>query len=592
MDGVTHIGASAFSGCSNLSNIIIPDSVTTIGNSAFSSCTSLQSITIPDSVTSMVYAFYNCHNLMSVVFPSGISSAYGAFSGCYRLVEVITDLDIPVGSSDYGEVALHAIEVHSSRESKLTRNGNYVFYTYNSINYMVNYLGDDTLLELPEYYNDQEYVIYDYAFAGCNTLENVIIPNTIKSLPRYAFYYCEFIDYVYIPNSVISISDTTFYGTNSFQIVLYCEVSEESSSFKDYIKDYYVVWDCKNNDIASDGYIHIVIEGVYYGLKNGTANVLSSQTDETYFNIQDKIIYNSISYTVTRIGKNAFYVESGEEILIVPNTIKYIEGRAFRVFNGGHFNIFYIGTQEEWNSIYVDFLNDSYYRYYYSEDAPTTIGAFWHYVDDVPTIWPEYVAPIYSEGLEYTSNGDGTCYVSGIGTCTDTILYIPPTSPSGDTVKSLGAEPSHIIDASSSPIFAGAGITEVHIPYSVEYIHPTVWIDAKEINNIVVHENNPNYKSIDGNLYSKDGSEIVKYAPAKEDTEFTISENVIEIGKYAFLYCENITGVIFVDAYDWYFSDNDILISGYIFTHSELSDPANAATYLKSTYCHCWLKKN
>ena len=45
---------------------------------------------------------------------------------------------------------------------------------------------------------------------------------------------------------------------------------------------------------------------------------------------------------------------------------------------------------------------------------------------------------VYSEGLEFTSNGDGTCYVSGIGTCTDTDIVIPLTSPEGDSVTSIG----------------------------------------------------------------------------------------------------------------------------------------------------------
>ncbi|MBQ7172779.1 MAG: leucine-rich repeat domain-containing protein [Clostridia bacterium] len=45
---------------------------------------------------------------------------------------------------------------------------------------------------------------------------------------------------------------------------------------------------------------------------------------------------------------------------------------------------------------------------------------------------------VYSEGLEFVSNGDGTCYVAGIGTCTDTDIRIPPVSPEGDSVTSIG----------------------------------------------------------------------------------------------------------------------------------------------------------
>ena len=53
LDGrsVTGIGIFAFSLCTSLSSITLPDSVTEIGISAFSNCDALESITLPDGVT-------------------------------------------------------------------------------------------------------------------------------------------------------------------------------------------------------------------------------------------------------------------------------------------------------------------------------------------------------------------------------------------------------------------------------------------------------------------------------------------------------------------------------------------------------------
>ena len=59
-------------------------SVTSIGNSAFSDCSGLTSVTIPNSVTSIGdYTFWACSSLTSITIPNSVTSiGESAFSGC------------------------------------------------------------------------------------------------------------------------------------------------------------------------------------------------------------------------------------------------------------------------------------------------------------------------------------------------------------------------------------------------------------------------------------------------------------------------------------------------------------------------------
>ena len=86
-EGVTNIGASAFSGCSSLASVVIPEGVTSIGDEAFYYCQSLTSVVIPEGVTYIGdSAFEGCSSLTSVVIPKGVTSINDrAFFGCRGL---------------------------------------------------------------------------------------------------------------------------------------------------------------------------------------------------------------------------------------------------------------------------------------------------------------------------------------------------------------------------------------------------------------------------------------------------------------------------------------------------------------------------
>ncbi len=88
----------------------------------------------------------------------------------------------------------------------------------------------------------------------------------------------------------------------------------------------------------------------------------------------------------------------------------------------------------------------------------------------------------FSEGLVFKSNGDGTCAVSGVGTCTDIEVCIPSKSRQGDVVTSIGRDafykadfvkkvtiPDTVTEIGNSA-FEFSNITEITIPKSVTFI--------------------------------------------------------------------------------------------------------------------------
>lgn len=153
------------------------------------------------------------------------------------------------------------------------------------------------------------------------------------------------------------------------------------------------------------------------------------------------------------------------------------------------------------------------------------------------------VAVRYSEGLSFDSNGDGTCSVSGIGTCTDTELNIPPVALDNERVTG---------------IFDGAfqfceNLTSVTIPDGVTYIGSFAFDGCKSLTNITLPEgltricndafngcNNLTNITLPGSLKT-----ILRYAfsGCRSLTSITFPEGLSLIYDYAFSGCSNLSSI-------------------------------------------------
>ena len=142
---VTAIADRAFSRCTALTKIEIPDSVTSIGSSAFRNCSSLTSVVIGDSVTSIGdWAFEDCTKLKDVYYTGSVE--------------------------DWCNISF---------------SDGYSNPMWNGVNL---YFGGELVTEIV--IPDTVTKIKDYAFYYCTSLTRVVIPDGVTSIGDYAFLGC------------------------------------------------------------------------------------------------------------------------------------------------------------------------------------------------------------------------------------------------------------------------------------------------------------------------------------------------------------------------------------------------------------------
>ena len=130
-----------------------------------------------------------------------------------------------------------------------------------------------------------------------------------------------------------------------------------------------------------------------------------------------------------------------------------------------------------------------------------------------------------SQGLSYELNEDGLGYtVIGLGSCTDKDIEIPATY-NGLPVTTLGTFEWYK--------WVNTTVTSVKIPASITMIVPRFLTYSSAVTEYIVDENNPIYKTIDGNIYTKDGKTLIAYAVGKAEANFNVPDGVESLGFYA-----------------------------------------------------------
>ncbi len=204
---ITAIGEKAFTGCTLIKELKLPDSVKTIGDNAFAGCTSLRKVELPKNLKSLpLGAFLNCTRLEEAVMPEGlISIGNYAFYGCSALGSI----KLPSTVSEIGAMAL----AECGALENIDASGNKSFTVKDGI------LSDKAgtkLIRASAALTGSVYVengvkeICPGAFSSCAGITDVFIPASVNEIKEDAFGYCSALKNVGFSEGLTVVGDIAF----------------------------------------------------------------------------------------------------------------------------------------------------------------------------------------------------------------------------------------------------------------------------------------------------------------------------------------------------------------------------------------------
>ena len=561
---VNAIGENAFNGNTDITYVLIDRAVTSIGQGAFNLCKSLKNV------------YYNgtkeeWETLCSSI---GVSNDYLIDAKVYYFSQTQPEEGFFWHFDMDGKTPVSwGVESNYSVGLKYSLNTDEKGYTVVGIGYC-----EDTDLVIPATYRGLPVTaIGSKAFESVRSFKSVSIPASVTTIGEYAFAHCGVTSVTFATNSQLTTVDRyAFFSSSSLQSIALPDgvttIGEAAFNGCNNITSISIpdsITTIENRALDFNSSAFTVYNNAKY-LGNSTNPYLvlvkASDTSLTTCDIHTgaKIILIfafdnctslksvTIPNSVTTICNAAFYKCDALESLIIGSGVTSIGDGIiyYESYDAKLKSVYYGGSAEEWNTIAIGKYNGNLTdatRYYYSATAPLEEGNFWHYIEDVPTVWT-YTTVTFDLNAEADSDTLESAKYYYSASCTLPTLERPGYIFKGWTLDNSVETPVIFTDAVwqiTDDTVAFTAVWEVDLQMSVfSFTTKAVVVGGGTQNSCTI----TGYTGSGGDVVIPNGVTTIGNGIFQFNNSITsvvIPDSVTTIGDNAFDQCESLKTVTF-----------------------------------------------